>query len=220
MAPGSAETPTRTLWMRAGRECMQAGDWETAIRAYGQGLWEQPLLGMHYAANLERAQGRYRRQRQEINAKGPASTTVAVVGSQLGSNAAGRAFTLAQLYRHLGHPVSQLGSHFPDQGRELWEPIRGEVRQQGVAVHSVVVEEEPAFAGQAWQLVLQQPADLVHLSKPRLPAVVFGLLFKRLSHGLPEARELMGLLWTRLAVDLAQRFDGTFGVTPLAAARV
>jgi hypothetical protein len=27
-------------------------------------------------------------------------------------------------------------------------------------------------------------------------------------------------LWTRLAVDLAQRFDGTFGVTPLAAARV
>jgi hypothetical protein len=94
------------------------------------------------------------------------------------------------------------------------------VRQQGVAVHSVVVEEEPAFAGQAWQLVLQQPADLVHLSKPRLPAVVFGLLFKRLSHGLPEARELMGLLWTRLAVDLAQRFDGTFGVTPLAAARV
>jgi hypothetical protein len=193
MTPGSAESPTRTLWMRAGRECMQAGDWAGAIRAYGQGLWEQPLLGMHYAANLERARGRYRRQRQEINAAGPASTTVAVVGSQLGSNAAGRAFTLAQLYRHLGHPVTLLGSHFPDQGRELWEPIRGAVRQ---------------------------PADLVHLSKPRLPAEVFGLLYKRLSHGLPEARELMGLLWTRLAVDLAQRFDGTFGVTPLAAARV
>lgn len=195
MSPSSKDGPTRTLWMRAGRQCMQAGDWAGAVRAYGQGLWEQPLLGMHYMANLERARGHYRRQRQQINAAGPASTTVAVVGSQL-------------------------GSHFPDQGRELWEPIRGAVRQQGVAVHSVVVEEEPAFAGQAWQLVLQQPADLVHLSKPRLPAVVFGLLFKRLSHGLPEARELMGLLWTRLAVDLAQRFDGTFGVTPLAAARV
>jgi glycosyltransferase involved in cell wall biosynthesis len=225
--------------MAPGRECMAASDWAGAIRAYGQGLWEQPLLGMHYLANLERARGRYRRQRQEINAEGPASTTVAVVGSQLGSNAAGRAFTLAQLYRHLGHPVALLGSHFPDQGRQLWEPIRGAVRQQGVAVHSVVVEEEPAFVGQAWQLVQQQPADLVHLSKPRLPAVVFGLLYKllwgsavlvdiddeelcfvgerepitldglkRLCHGLPEPRQLMGPLWTRLAVDLAQRFDG------------
>jgi glycosyltransferase involved in cell wall biosynthesis len=229
----------RSRWMGPGRVCMAAGDWEGAIRAYSQGLWEQPLLGMHYLANLERARGRYRRQRQEINAEGPASTTVAVVGSQLGSNAAGRAFTLAQLYRQLGHPVALLGSHFPDQGRELWEPIRGAVRQQGLAVHSFVVEEEPAFAGQAWQLVLQQPADLVHLSKPRLPAVVFGLLYKllwgaavlvdiddeelcfvgerepitldglkRLCHGLPEPRELMGPLWTRLAVDLAQRFDG------------
>jgi hypothetical protein len=223
--PSSKDGPTRTLWMRAGRQCMQAGDWAGAVRAYGQGLWEQPLLGMHYMANLERARGHYRRQRQQINAAGPASTTVAVVGSQL-------------------------GSHFPDQGRELWEPIRGAVRQQGVAVHSVVVEEEPAFAGQAWQLVLQQPADLVHLSKPRLPAEVFGLLYKllwgaavlvdiddeelcfvgerepitldalkRLCHGLPEPRELMGPLWTRLAVDLAQRFDELFVMTPLAAAR-
>jgi hypothetical protein len=28
--------------MRAGRECMQAGDWAGAIRAYGQGLMEHP----------------------------------------------------------------------------------------------------------------------------------------------------------------------------------
>ena len=87
--------------------------------------------------------------------------------------------------------------------------------------------------------MLQHPADLVHLSTPRLPAVVIGLLYKllwgaavlvdiddeelcfvgerqpitldglkRLCHGLPEPRELMGPLWTRLAVDLAQRFDG------------
>ena len=54
---------------------------------------------------------------------------------------------------------------------------------------------EPGFVNQAWELVQQQPADLVYLSKPRLP----------------EPRELMGPLWTRLAVDLAQRFDGIFG---------
>jgi hypothetical protein len=81
------------------------------------------------------------------------------------------------------------------------------VRQQGLPVHSFVVEHEPGFVSQAWELVLQQPADLVHLSKPRLPAMVVGLLYKRLCHGLPEPREL------------ARRFDGTFGVTPLVAAR-
>jgi len=53
-----------------------------------------------------------------------------------------------------------------------------------------------------------------------LPAVVFGLLYKRLCQGLPEPRELMGPLWTRLAVDLAQRFDGIVkGWASLAAAR-
>jgi len=45
-----AESPNRSRWMRAGRECMAAGDWAGAIRAYAQGLMEQPLLGMHYAA--------------------------------------------------------------------------------------------------------------------------------------------------------------------------
>ncbi len=78
-------------------------------------------------------------------------------------------------------------------------------------MHSFVVEHDPGFVNQAWELALQQPADLVHLSKPRLPAVVFGLLYKLLCHGLPEPRELMWPLWTRLAVDLARRFDGTFG---------
>jgi glycosyltransferase involved in cell wall biosynthesis/GT2 family glycosyltransferase len=239
MPPDVADTPNRSRWMRAGRECMAAGDWAGAIRAYGQGLMEQPLLGMHYAANLERARTNHRQERQTINQQGSEHTTVVVAAAELSHNAAGRAYTLAQLYRHLGHPVSLLGSHFPQWGRELWEPIRGAVRQQGVAVHSFVVEHEPGFVNQAWELVLQQPADLVHLSKPRLPAVVFGLLYKllwgaavlvdiddeellfvgerepitldglkRLCHGLPEPRELMGPLWTRLAVDLAQRFDG------------
>jgi hypothetical protein len=178
MPPDPAESPNRSRWMRAGRECMAAGDWAGAICAYGQGLMEQPLLGMHDAANLDRAHTRYRQQRQTINHQGPEHTTVVVAAAELSHNAAGRAYTLAHLYRHLGHPVSLLGSHFPQWGRELREPIRGAVQQQELPVHSVVVEHEPGFVNQAWELVLQQPADLVQLSKPRLP------------------------------VDLAQRFDG------------
>jgi hypothetical protein len=81
-----------------------------------------------------------------------------------------------------GRPYAQWLIEQPQWGRQLWEPIHA--------------------------AVLQQPADLVHLSNPRLPALVFGVLYKRLCQGLPEPRERMGPLWTRLAVDLAQRFDG------------
>jgi hypothetical protein len=77
---------------------------------------EQPLLGMHDAANLERARTRYRQQRHTINQQGPDHTTVVVAAAELSHNAAGRAYTLAQLYRHLGHPVTLLGSHFPPVG--------------------------------------------------------------------------------------------------------
>ena len=200
---------------------------------------EQPLLGMHYAANLERARSHYRQERRTINHQGPGHTQVVVAAAELSHNAAGRAFTLAQLYQHLGHPVALLGSHFPQWGRELWQPIRSAVQKAQLPVHTFVAEHEPRYVEQAFELVLQNPADLVHLSKPRLPAVVIGLLYKllwgaavlvdiddeelcfvgeqepitldglkRLCHGLPEPRELMGPLWTRLAVDLAQRFDG------------
>ena len=89
--PASAPAPNRSRWMRA-------------IRAYGQGLMEQPLLGMHYAANLERARTRYRQERQTINQQGPEHTSVVIAAAALSHNAAGRAYTLAQLYRHLGHP--------------------------------------------------------------------------------------------------------------------
>jgi hypothetical protein len=71
------------------------------------------------------------------------------------------------------------------------------VRQQGLPVHRFVVEHEPGFVNEAWELVLQQPAVLMELDDEELCFV-----------GEREPGELMGPLWTRLAVDLAQRFDG------------
>jgi len=71
-----AAAPSRSRWMGQGRACMAARDWAGAIRAYGQGLMEQPLLGMHDAANLERARSHYRHERQAINHQGPAHTQV------------------------------------------------------------------------------------------------------------------------------------------------
>ena len=96
--PASAPdpAPNRSRWMRQGRDCMAARDWAGAIRAYGQGLLEQPLLGMHYAANLERARSHYRQERRTINQQGPVHTQVVVAAAELSHNAAGRAFTLAR----------------------------------------------------------------------------------------------------------------------------
>jgi hypothetical protein len=235
-APDPAAAPNRSIWMRQGRTCMAARDWAGAIRAYGQGLMEQPLLGMHDAANFERARTNYRQERRSINQQGPSYTQVVLAAAELSHNAAGRAFTLAQLVQHLGHPVALLGSHFPQWGRELWQPIQTAVIKAQLPVHTFAAEHEPRYVEQAFELVLQHPADLVHLSKPRLPAVVIGLLYKLLwgsavlvhidDEELCNACErepitLDGLkwLWTRLAVDLAQRFDGvTVAIRPQQAA--
>ena len=196
--PASAATPNRSRWMRQGR-------------AYGQGLMEQPLLGMHYAANLERARSQYRQERRTINQQGPAHTQVVVAAAELSHNAAGRAYTLAQLVQHLGHPVALLGSHFPQWGRELWEPIRTAVQKAQLPVHTFVAEHDPRYVEQAFELVLQHPADLVHLSKPRLPAVVVDIDDEELCNACErEPITLDGLKrrWTRLAVDLVQRLVG------------
>jgi hypothetical protein len=157
MTPGSAESPNRSRLTSAGR-------------AYGQGLMEQPLLGMHYAANLERARTKYRQERQTSNQQGPEHTTVVVAAAELSHNAAGDA---------AGQPFPPVGA-----GAVGADPRGG------------------AAAG--------VPAVLAELD----------MAVKRLCHGLPEPRELMGPLWTRLAVDLARRFDGIVGVAPLAASSV
>lgn len=218
---------------------MADGHWAGAIRAYAQGMIALPRLGLHYASNLDWARQRWREERSAINQQGPEQIKVVVAAAELSHNAAGRAFMLATLYQQLGHPVEMVGSHVQPWGETLWEPIRGAVEAAQLPVHAVVVDDHTAFFRQAWELVLQHPADLVHLSKPRLPAVVFGLLYKlfwgaavlmdiddeelcfvkeaepvaldvlkRELGKLPPPENLMGPLWTRLAVDLGQRFDG------------
>ena len=99
-----------------------------------------------------------------------------------------------------------LGNHFPQWGRELWEPIQTAVTKTQLPVHTFVAEHEPRYVEQAFQLVLQHPADLVHLSKPRLPAGLVDIDDEELCNACErEPITLNGLKrrWTRLAVDLA-----------------
>jgi tetratricopeptide (TPR) repeat protein/GT2 family glycosyltransferase len=98
---------------------------------------------------------------------------VAVCSWELAHNPAGRAYTLAQLYQAIAD-VEIIGSIFPKYGRELWEPVR----KISIPCHSFTVEDEGLFLEQAMNLVLTHPYDIVHLSKPRMPNILFGLLYK------------------------------------------
>lgn len=159
---------------------------------------------------------------------------VGVCGWELSHNAAGRAYTLAQLYEGWAE-VELIGCLFPRYGGQVWEPIRG----AEIPCHTVTVADEGRFVEQALGLVLAHPYEVVHLSKPRIPNIVLGLLYKLVwgarvivdiddeelafvgaeatvdwreflgsGEQLPKWKHLDGREWTRIAVGLAQEFDG------------
>ena len=88
-------------------------------------------------------------------------------------NAAGRVRTLADLWRPLAE-TEIIGATFPRWGRDLWPPIR----DTALPCHLIHVDDEAAFPARALAHVLAHPCDIVHLSKPRLPSILFGLLYK------------------------------------------
>lgn len=100
---------------------------------------------------------------------------VVVCGWELSHNAAGRAATLVELYERAGAAeVSLVGCIFPKWGSELWAPLQGMPLQCDV----LYVADTARFFQEAEALVRRNPADIVHLSKPRLPNIVIGLLYK------------------------------------------
>ncbi|MFD2113972.1 glycosyltransferase [Thiorhodococcus fuscus] len=180
----NASTPKNPTALQKGNAALRAGQYAAAIRHYALGLLDQhnqpqpSQLSHHLAQNLLLARKRYRRQRQSSG-----QLQVAVACWSLSENPAGRAHTLASLYQDLAahgeggiHGVAIIGSLFARRGRELWAPIR----DTDLPVHSILVEDDRQFMAQAINLVSSHPYDLIHLSKPRFPNILFGLLYKLL----------------------------------------
>ncbi|MDQ2078324.1 glycosyltransferase [Marinimicrobium sp. ABcell2] len=69
-----------------------------------------------------------------------------------------------------------IGCIFPKWGSELWQPLQGMSLKPDV-LHVI---DTGQFFQEAEALVRRNPADIVHLSKPRLPNIVIGLLYKYL----------------------------------------
>jgi GT2 family glycosyltransferase len=158
-----------TTQLAQGNQALREQNYPQAITAYIQALITSPQLSTTVVQNITLAQKKLNQQRAANQSK----QQVAVCGWELSHNAAGRVYTLAKLYETFAE-VEIIGSIFPQFGNKVWEPIRNTT----IPLHSFLVEDESLFLEQAFKLVLGHPYDVVHLSKPRIPTIFIGLLYK------------------------------------------
>lgn len=137
------------------------------MAGYVAAMQKMPELSQTLVANITRTRQQYLATRPPV-----ARPKVVICGWELAHNAAGRAHTLSEIYREFAQ-VEIVGSLFPRWGRKVWEPMR----ETKTSVDTFIAEPG-RFIEQAMQLVAAHPADIVHLSKPRAPNILFGILYK------------------------------------------
>jgi glycosyltransferase involved in cell wall biosynthesis len=222
---GSSKTP-----LRAANAAFREKNFEQAVGLYARALLDSPWLSTSVLSNLSLSRQRYRQSRQGLD-----RPKVLVSCWNLAGNAAGRAFTLADIYR--GFADSEIiGCYLPGRGSELWAPLK----DMEIPVNSLTVDESRVVE-QLINFVSQNPCDVLHLAKPRLPNILTGLIYKLVwgcpvlvdvdddelafvsssevqkvdsfdlfqkNGDLPPLRDLAGLSWTQLAVGFVPSFDG------------
>lgn len=151
-----------------GNDFLSRGEYSRAIAQYVEIIIHQLEVPKYLFANLFIA-----RQKRLFSRNSTQKPSVAVCGWDLAHNAAGRVHTLAQIYEKFSE-VEIIGSVFPIHGRDIWGPIR----ESSIVKHFFIVDDDSRFIDQAFQLVAAHPYDIVHLSKPRIPNIIFGILYK------------------------------------------
>lgn len=154
--------------LASGNQFMREGRLIDAMQAYGEFLLMTPQLSKIVAPNIARTRQLYRANRAKSVA-----LRVGVCGWELAHNAAGRAHTLALLYEQFAS-VEIIGCLDAKIGREIWLPLRN----SKIPTHTIVIDEWRDFFNQAVRLVIANPYDVIHLSKPRAPNIIFGILYK------------------------------------------
>lgn len=180
----------------AANEALGRGEYQTAILGYGRQLGCSDGLEEDRRFNLTIARNRYRRSRRNERPR------IAACGWEMGHNSAGRVRTLADIYAASGD-VSMIGALFPHWGGRLWEPLAG----SPYPCHFLPVENGGDFPSLARDFVLAHPFDTVHLSKPRMPNILFGLFYKLFWDArviLDIDDEELGIMREERSLDLAQ----------------
>lgn len=159
-----------TLLQQANR-ALQRRDYVAAIPLYVHALLQHAPLAPALIGSLYRAQKIYLTQSaKQLNDIKPC---VLICGWDLSRNAAGRAATLAQIWAGIGQ-AEIMGCLYSPARSQLWLPIRG----LELPIRPLLITPEQSFIQQALSFVLGHPCDLLHLSKPRLPNILLGLLYK------------------------------------------
>jgi len=161
--------PDGTALSRANK-ALREKKYRDAISLYLEAIEQSPNLAQSILENLAIAQDRLKN-----TSFAKTSKTVGVCGWELSHNSAGRVHTLAQLHQSNGNEVAIIGTHLPGYGNgEIWAPIKN----SNIPVLAIKVNERTDFIKAAIDLVKNNPFDLIHLSKPRINNVLFGLLYK------------------------------------------
>ena len=150
-----------------GNKAFREREYTTAITHYLQAMQATPAIGKTIAFNVALVKKKYNETRLADRLR------VAVCGWELAHNAAGRVYTLAKLYEPFAN-VEIIGPILSKFGNAIWEPIR----KTTIPVHSFVMEDESFFFDKAIELIAKHPFDIVHLSKPRIHNIFFGILYK------------------------------------------
>lgn len=156
--------------LAAANQAFRMGQASLAMAGYINALLKMPELSKVIAGNISLTRNQFLKGRKENG-----DLKIVVCGWELSHNAAGRAHTLAEIYQEITSDVQIVGSIFTRWGREVWEPIR----DTSIPINTFVAEPD-RFIEQALALVASHPADVVHLSKPRAPNIIFGICYKLL----------------------------------------
>lgn len=162
------------LGIAAGGRALREGRFADAASRYLEVLQWAPGLAHLVGKNLENV----RRRAATAAAACGAPMRVGVCSWDLGHNCAGRAYALALIYRHFAS-VEVIGSIFPRYGSSTpWSPLVQS--HDSVPIRSFLVRRDRDFMNQALRFVAANPYEVVHLSKPRLPNLLMGALYKKL----------------------------------------
>ena len=101
-------------------------------------------------------------------------TRISVIAWDMGHNALGRAYLLADLLRS-DYDVEIIGAIFPQFGTDLWGPLRDCSR---VTMKFFPGRKFPEHFASMEEVAAQIDGDILYVSKPRLPGVELALLAK------------------------------------------
>lgn len=162
--------PQPQSFLAVANQAFREGRCTAAMVGNVKAMQHMPELGQTISFNLALTRQKYLASRCDAK-----KLKVVVCCWELAHNPAGRAHTLAEIYQDFAE-VEIVGSLFPCWGSEIWEPLRGTT----IPLASFLVDVPNRFVDQALALVASHPADVVHLSKPRAPNILFGILYKLL----------------------------------------